>query len=296
MKRETVLAFDIGGTKTASALVEIRGEGYEVIGYKKDSTPLDRPGLVGKILEEAESRKKDAGISRLAIAVAGQIDMKGERVVYSPNIPELGNFALGKAVAKKTGLPVALLNDVRAFAYGEDRFGRHGGYDNMLFIAPGTGIGGAAKINGQFYFGKDNIAGEFGHMVIVKDGKDCPCGRRGCWERYFSGPAIEEMYEKRHHRKKSSRDIVKGALSGNVDDRRLLLEAGTYFATGFSNLVNVFDPEIVILGGSVFKEKGLLRFLAPTLRSEVLPSARKVKVVNSSLGDEAFLLGAAIGK
>jgi predicted NBD/HSP70 family sugar kinase len=296
MKRETVLAFDIGGTKTASALVGIQGEKYEVTGYKKDSTPLDRLDLVDKILKEIESRKKDAVISRIAIAVAGQIDTKGEKIISSPNIPELNNFALGKFIARKAGLPVALINDVRAFAYGEDRFGKYKGYDNMLFIAPGTGIGGAAKINGRFYFGKDNIAGEFGHMVIVKDGKDCPCGRQGCWERYFSGPAIEQMYEETYKRKKASRDIVKGALSGSVDDRRLLLEAGTYFVTGFSNLVNIFDPEIVILGGSVFKEKGLLRFLAPSLKSEVLPSARKVKVVNSSLGDEAFLLGAAIGK
>lgn len=294
MRRETVLAFDIGGTKTASALVELKGEGCEVKGYKKEGTLRDRAGLVDKLLGEFESRKQEGRISRIGIAVAGQIDERGEKVIAAPNIPELSNFALGKVLAKKTGLPVTLMNDVRAFALGEDRFGRYRGYENMLFIAPGTGIGGAAKLNGRFYFGKDNIAGEFGHMVILKDGKDCPCGRQGCWERYFSGPAIEQMYLETYQRKKAAPEIVKGALSGNVDDRRLLLEAGTYFLTGFTNLVNIFDPEIVILGGSVFREKGLLKFLMPSLKSEVLPSARKVKVVNSSLGDEAFLLGAAI--
>ncbi len=296
MKRETVLAFDIGGTKLASASVKIRGDGYEVVGYKKEETPQERAELMDKVLDEVERRKKEGKFSRIGIAVAGQIDAKGEKVIASPNIPEIDNFALGRIISKKAGLPVALMNDVRAFACGEDRFGKHKGYDNVLFIAPGTGIGGAVKINGRFYSGSDNIAGEFGHMVIVKDGRDCPCGRQGCWERYFSGPAIEQMYEETYGRKKASREIVRGALSGSVDDRRLLLEAGTYFVTGFSNLVNLFDPEIVILGGSVFKEKGLLNFLMPSLRSEVLPSARKVKVVNSSLGEAAFLLGAAIAR
>jgi glucokinase len=296
MKKETVLAFDIGGTKTASALVEVWEGGYEIIGYKREETPASRQQLFDKLLKEAASRQQSGKFSRIGIAVAGQVDKKGEKIVLAPNLRELDGFFLGRMLAKKTGLPVILMNDVRAFAYGEDGFGRYKGCDNAIFLAVGTGIGGALKIGGKFYFGSDNIAGELGHMVIAKGGKACNCGRQGCWERYFSGPAIEEMYAEMYQRQKAAKDIVKGALSGNVDDRRLLLEAGTYFIAGFSNLVNIFNPEIVVLGGSVFKEKGLLKFLMPSLKGEVLPSARKVKVVNSSLGDEAFLLGAAIGK
>jgi predicted NBD/HSP70 family sugar kinase len=150
------------------------------------------------------------------------------------------------------------------------------------------------KIGGKFYFGNDNIAGEFGHMVIEVGGKKCACGRCGCWERYFSGPAIEEMYAEAYDDKKAAKDIVSGALKGDEKDKKIMLEAGIYFAAGFSNLVNILNPEIAILGGSVFKGKGLLKFIMPSIQKEVLPSARKTKIVNSSLGDKAFLLGAAV--
>lgn len=294
MKREKVLSFDIGGTKTASAIVTISGKGYEISDYKKDVTPQDRAELVEKIADELRSYGKENKFSRIGLAVAGQVDLKGEKIVRSPNIPYLDGFSLGREIAKRTGLEVVVRNDVRAFALGEDRFGASYAVDNALYIAPGTGIGGAIKVDGQFYFGHDNIAGEIGHMVIVKDGKPCTCGRRGCWERYFSGPAIEESYEKAYGHKKAAKDIVYDALHGQAEDGKVMMEMGGYFAAGLSNLINIFNPDIIVLGGSVFKEKGLLKLIAPAIREEVLPSARKTRIVNSSLGDKAFLLGAAL--
>jgi len=294
MKKEKILSFDIGGTKIASAIVTISSGGYEISDYKKDTTPLDRAELIEKITEEFRSYADDHRFSRIGLAVAGQVDQKGEKIVRSPNIPYLDGFALGREIAKRTGLEVILKNDVRAFALGEDSFGASHGSDSALFIAPGTGIGGAVKVDGKFYFGHDNIAGEIGHMVIVKDGRQCKCGRRGCWERYFSGPAIEESYEKACGLKKAAKDIVSDALRAESDDRAVMMEMGGYFATGLSNLINIFNPDIVVLGGSVFKEKGLLKLITPVIREEVLPSARKTRIVNSSLGDKTFLLGAAL--
>lgn len=292
MKNGRALAFDIGGTKIASAIVEIEGSGYKILDYKKNDTPQGRGGIVAKILELSEFYKNKYKFNTIGLAVAGQINAKGDTAVYSPNIPSLNNFKLAKTIEQKTGCRVSMRNDVQCFALGEDRFGKYKNYDNAIFVAVGTGIGGAMKINGKFYFGADNIAGEFGHMVIVKDGLECSCGRRGCWERYFSGPALERAYEETYGRKKKAKDIVCGTIAGNKEDKKVLLEASAYFAAGIVNLVNIFNSEIIIAGGSMAREKAIADLVIPVVRKQALLPARKTKIARSSLGYKAFLLGA----
>ncbi|MDD3006573.1 MAG: ROK family protein [Candidatus Pacebacteria bacterium] len=294
MKNIKVLAFDMGGTKIASALVEISGGDYKILGYERNETPKTREDIIAKILELVESYRKKYTFKKIGFAVAGQVNKKGDTVVCAPNIASLNNFALGKIISRKTGLEVTLKNDIRAFAYGEDNFGKYKGYDDAVFIAVGTGVGGAIKMNGKFYFGKDNIAGEFGHMVIEVGGEQCNCGRKGCWERYVAGPGVEKMYEKVYGEKKGAKDIVFDAVRGDEKSRAIMEKASSYFAIGFANVVNILNPEIAVIGGSMVKEKRLLKLAMPFIKKEVLPSARKVKVVNSSLGDDAFLLGAAL--
>ncbi|MFA6897750.1 MAG: ROK family protein [Patescibacteria group bacterium] len=294
MKNVKTLVFDMGGTKIASAMAEINGGNYKILDYKKIETPKKREEIVAKILELVEFYRGKYAFKKIGFAVAGQVNEKGDTIVCAPNIAALDDFALGKMIAKKTGLKVTLKNDVRAFACGENRFGRYKGYDNAVFIAVGTGVGGAIKLNGKFYFGKDNIAGEFGHMVIEACGERCKCGRKGCWERYVAGPGVEKMYEKTYGEKKGAKDIVFDAVRGEEKSRAIMEKASYYFAVGFANVANILDPEIAIIGGSMVKEKRLLRLAMPFIKNEVLPSARKVKVVNSSLGDDAFLLGAAV--
>ncbi|MFA7169471.1 MAG: ROK family protein [Candidatus Paceibacterota bacterium] len=294
MKSSRTLAFDIGGTKIASALVEIGGGDYKILDYKKDETPRDAKEVVAKILLLADFYKGKYDFKKIGLAMAGQINAAGDTIISSPNIAGFSNFRLGKMVGAKTSCEVSIKNDVHCFALGEDRFGKYQGYDNAIFLAVGTGVGGAIKTNGKFYFGKDNIAGEFGHMVIEKDGEKCKCGRKGCWERYVAGPGVEKMYEEMCGEKKGAKDIVYDAVRGEEKDQAVMLRASSYFAIGLANIVNVLNPEIVIIGGSMVKEKKLLKFAMPFIKNEVLPSARKMKVVNSSLGDDAFLLGAVI--
>lgn len=294
MKNTKVLVFDMGGTKIASALAEINGSDYQILDYKKNKTPASREEIVSKILELVDFYKGKYSFKNIGFAIAGQIDEKGETIICAPNIPTLNGFKLGEIIARKTGLRVRLKNDVRCFALGEERFGKYRGYDNAIFIAVGTGLGGAIKMDGKFYFGKDNIAGEFGHMVIAVDGEKCNCGRRGCWERYVAGPGVEKMYEKTYGEKKGAKDIVYDAVRGEEKSKAIMEKASAYFAVGFSNIVNILNPEIAVIGGSMVKEKRLLRLAMPFIKKEVLPSARKVKAVNSSLGDYAFLLGAAV--
>lgn len=105
---------------------------------------------------------------------------------------------------------------------------------------------------------------------------------------------MEEMYEKTYGQKKSAREIAESALRGEKKDKEFMIEASKFFTTGLSNLINILNPEIVILGGSMFKQKSILKFMTPYIPKKVLPSARKTKIVNSSLEEKAFLLGAVI--
>jgi len=294
MKNIKTLVFDIGGTKIASAVAEINGENYKILDYKKSETPKKREEIVAKILELVEFYRGKYAFKKIGFAVAGQVNEGGDTIICAPNIAALNNFALGKMIAKKTGLKVSLKNDGRAFAFGEDRFGKFKGYKNAIFLAVGTAVAGSIKINDKFYFGNDNIAGEVSHMVITTDGEKCNCGRRGCWEKYVGGPGVEKMYEKAYGEEKSAKDIIYEAVRGEEKSLSVMEKANRYFAVGLGNIVNVLDPEIVIIGGSMFKEKRLLRLAMPFIKNEVLSSARKVKVVNSSLGDDAFLLGATV--
>jgi len=294
MKNIKTLVFDMGGTKIASAVAEINGGNYKILDYKKSETPKKREEIVAKILELVEFYRGKYAFKKIGFAVAGQVNEKGDTIVCAPNITALNNFALGKVIAEKTGLKVTLKNDGRAFAFGEDRFGKFKGHKNAIFLAVGTAVAGSIKINGNFYFGNDNIAGEVSHMVIVTGGEKCNCGRCGCWEKYVGGPGVERMYEKAYGEKKSAKDIIYEAVRGEEKSLSVMEKANCYFAVGLGNIVNVLDPEIVIIGGSMVKEKRLLRLAMPFIKNEVLPSARKVKVVNSSLGDDAFLLGAAV--
>lgn len=293
-KVEKVLAFDMGGTKIASAFVEVDGSGYKLSGYKRNPTPKKQADIIDIFVELIGEYRSEYDFDRIGIAIAGQINKEGDTIIYTPNIAMARNFKLGKTIEQKTGFPVSLRNDVRCFAFGEDRFGKFKGHENAVYIAVGTGLGGAIKINGEFFFGKDNIAGEFGHMIIEVGGEQCHCGRKGCWERYVAGPGVEKLYEKAYGREKCAKDIVYNAVRGVEKDRAIMLKASYYFAVGFSNVVNVLDPEIAIIGGSMVKEKKLLRLAMPLIKKEVLPSAKKVKVFNASLGDKAFLLGAAL--
>lgn len=294
MKNTKVLAFDMGGTKIASAVVEFADGDYKILDYQKSETPKSREEIVARILELVEFYRGKYDFKKIGFAVAGQVNEKGDTIFCAPNIAGMDNFVLGKVIAKKTGLEVMIKNDGRAFAFGEDRFGKYKGYKDAIFLAVGTAVAGSIKINGKFYFGSDNIAGEVSHMVIVTDGEKCNCGRRGCWEKYVGGPGVEKMYEKTYGEEKSAKDIIYEAVRGEEKSLSIMEKASYYFAVGLGNIVNVLNPEIVIIGGSMFKEKRLLRLAMPFIKDEVLPSARKVKVVNSSLGDDAFLLGAAV--
>lgn len=289
-----VLAFDVGGTKIGSAVVELASDGYEILDYEKSETPQDKEELIALLLELVRIYRGSHKFDRIGIAFAGQINFAGDTVLSAPNLNALGGCKLGKLIARKTGLEVVMKNDVRAFACGEDAFGKFRGRENAVFMTLGTGIGGAIKLGGKFQSGHDNIAGEFGHMAVEADGVLCGCGRRGCWEKYVGGSALVRMYEDACGENKNAQDILAAAAAGSVKDKEIVLCASSYLAAGLVTLVNVLNPEVIVIGGSMIKGKLLLDLALPLVRKEALLPGRKTKIVASSLGDKAALLGAAI--
>jgi len=293
-KTKKFLAFDIGGTKISSGVVEIGKDDYKVYDFQKAETPRGGKNIVDKIVEMAINYERNGGFDEIRMAVAGQIDYKKDIVKYAPNIKGLENVNLKKIIREKIQKNVEADNDVKCFALAENRFGKGKEYENVVYLTIGTGIGGAIEINNELYCGANNTAGEFGHMIIISGGEKCSCGNRGCWEQYVSGKAIEKMYRKLSGRRKKAKDIAFDSAKNSRLDRKVIKEASFYLATGLINIVNTINPEIIIIGGSVAKSKEILDLAIREMKRRALIPAKKTRIVKTDLGDEAFLVGAAL--
>ncbi len=293
MSTKNILAIDIGGTKIASGIVSFKKGGFKISGYQKIKTPKNKKETIKKLLEIIASYK-GGGFDKIGIATLGRVDKKRGIVINAGNLKGWQNVNLKKIIGGAVKKEVEIDNDVKCFALAEDKFGKSGKYKNAVYLAIGTGLGGAIEIGGKLYRGEKNIAGEFGHMVIVSGGKKCACGNRGCWQQYVSGKAIEKLYYEFYGKRKSAKDIALDSARGISQDKKIIKETALYLAAGFINIVNTINPEVIIVGGSVVKQKEILDLAIKEVRKKALIPARKTKIVRSKLGDQAVLVGAAM--
>ena len=293
-KKNKVLAFDIGGTKIAAGIVEINKTGYRIYDYQKIKTPKDKDGVIQKVIELIICYQKNSGFDKIGISFAGQVDSQNGVVVFAPSIKGWNNTNLKKIIKEKTGKNAEIDNDVKCFALGENSFGQAKKYKNAVYLTIGTGIGGAIEIDGKLYKGANNIAGEFGHMVLFYRGKKGNCGSRGCWTYYVSGGAIEKLYYKLYGKRKKAKEIAFDSMKGVKRDQKVIKEISLYLSAGLVSIINTINPEIIVIGGSVVKQKEILDLAKRDALKKVLIPARKTKIVRSSLGDEAMLIGAAL--
>ena len=289
-----VLAFDIGGTKTASGIIEFEKNSYQIFDYQKDLTPKDKKDVIQKLMELIVYYKKDNSFNRIGIGIAGQIDHKNGIIEHTPNINFLDNTNLKKIIKETIGESVEIENDVKCFALAENVFGRVKKYHNIVYLAIGTGIGGAIEFDNKLYRGENNIAGEFGHMVIANNGKKCACGNKGCWEQYVSGRAIEKLYFELYKQKKKSKEIAIDSAKGVKKDKKVIKQASSYLAIGLVNIINTINPETIVIGGSVARQDEILQLAKKEALKKVLIPGRKTKIVRSRLGNEATLVGAGL--
>ena len=307
---------DLGGTNLRAAIVDV--ETGAVLRQKSIPT-LAREGhdavmkrmadLFLELIQSAGMAGDEVG--GIGIGVPGVLDLDKGEVLFLPNLPGTWpHVPLVDTITKFTGLPAALLNDVRAITYGEWRFGAGRGVDTVAVFAIGTGIGGGLILNGQLHLGIGGTAGELGHMSIDFNGPRCGCGNYGCVETYASGPAIAALGMKAVSQGLTTRIadlsqydlnrittvlIARAAHEGDKIARDIYERAGFALGVAAANICVAIGPRRIILGGGVSQAGDLL--LDPMRRTmrdrvSVMP-IEEVEVVQSQLGDNAGVIGVA---
>ena len=310
-----ILAVDLGGTKIATGIVSDRCQVmakayYPTLADEGVEAVTNR--IVSGINQLIGSKGIDlAQLRCVSVAAAGAIDSERGIVTLSPNLPGWRDIPLRDIIRDKLGTKTWLINDCNAAALAEHHLGVGKGVNNLVYLTLGTGIGGAIILNGRLYTGACGSAGEMGHMTIDTNGQRCKCGNIGCWETLASGSAVaREAIERVSRGERSSLlELVSGKLEnitaktvavaarrGDALAQDVINKAGTYLGVGIMNLVNIFNPEMVIIGGGMAKMGELL--LSPArqvVRERAFPiSAEAVRIVTTQLGGDAGMLGAAI--
>ncbi len=230
---------DIGGSFIKVLWEDGRKEKHLIRELKRD-----REKLIGKIKEVVFQGNPEG----VGIAVAG-FTSKGGKVFKSPNIPVLDGVHL-KEIFSSEGIEVAVGNDVTLSAYGEWFFDYRQS-EALVLVAVGTGLGGGFVVDGEPFFGVCGSSMEVGHHIIVKDGYLCSCGRRGCWEAYCSSYGLERLYRELGGGEARDFEISRKALEGEDIALRAVEKFKEYLLTGLMNMVHIFNPDILVLGGGV---------------------------------------------
>lgn len=287
------VGIDVGGTKIAAGVVDPNGR---VLARRDIATPVsDRQALVDAIVGLARDLATEHSVSAVGVGVAGLVDRTGETVRFAAHLP-FEDEPLRSELADALRLPVLVDNDANAGGWAESRFGVARGAGDAVFVAIGTGIGGAIVIDGQLRRGWQGAAGEIGHLIIERDGRPCPCGSRGCWEQYGSGRALVRAAEAAGLEVPHGAAVTAAASAGDERARAVLSEIGAWVGIGIAGLVAVLDPEVVVVGGGVSAAGDLL--LEPTrdsFRDYLTARSQRPEppVLRAALGPDAGLIGAA---
>jgi len=310
-----VLAIDLGGTKIITALISNKGQ---VMAREYHLTLADEgpQSVIKRILFAINhllglSNIDSSQLDSISIAAAGAIDFDKGLITSSPNLPGWNDIPLRDTVRRKYKVNTLLINDANAAALGEHHFGAGKGVNNLILLTLGTGIGGGIIINGRLYSGSCGSAGEIGHTTIDVNGPRCSCGNIGCLEMLASGRAVakEALRRIRQGERSSLTEIVEGNIENITAEKvsiaaqggdslavEVVLRAATYLGVGMVNLVNIFNPEMIIVGGGMAKMGDLLLNPArQVVRERAFQlSAGAVRIVPAQLGDNAGVLGAAV--
>ena len=248
-------------------------------------------------LAEVVDSLRDDSVAAVGIGIPSTIDQREGTSVFSVHVP-LAGVPLRERGEQYLGLPVAIDNDANAAAVAEWTIGAGRGMQHMVMLTLGTGIGGGLILGGRLYRGASGAAAELGHMVLEFDGPECRgfCTGRGHFEFFASGSAANELADELFGLESDSRQLVAAARDGDKRAVGALTEMGRKLGAGMASLVNIFDPEAIVIGGGFGDALDLL--LQPaleTLRRDALPPGRdRVRVLAAELGEEAGMVGAGL--
>lgn len=308
------IGIDLGGTNIKAGIVD---ENYKIVAAASVKTNLPRPaeGIVDGICEAVDIALKKADIklddiAAVGIGTPGSANRETGEVLYSNNLG-FRNTPLGDMLKQRLGKNIYVENDANAAAFGEYLAGGGKGYENVVVITLGTGVGGGVIIDGKIYTGFNFCGAELGHTVIEYNGRPCTCGRKGCFEAYSSATALITATKKAMEENKSSRlwEIAGGAIE-NVDGKTAFdgMRAGDetaigvvkeyidYLGCGLTNMANIFQPQILLIGGGICKEgENLTKPLQEIIAKECYCIDEKLlpKLDICKLGNDAGIIGAA---
>ncbi len=306
------IGVDVGGTNVKIALVSDEGKiiysnsiptraemGYEyTINSMKDA--------IRDLLKETKMSPKD--IEGIGFGFPGQIDCQNGIVRLAPNIPGWVNVPIAKIMEEEFGISTRVDNDVRTAALGELNYGAGVGCENLICITVGTGIGSGLVVNGKLVRGANNAAGEIGHIKLnYLEGPLCGCGDRGCLEAYASGPSIVALAEEyikggksTKYRELANPDITPyivaaAAKEGDPVARQIFKIMGEYIGMGLTSVVNLLNPEKIIIGGGVAEAGNiLLDPIRDTIARRAMTIQKEVEIVPAQLGNTAGVIGASL--
>lgn len=306
LSSKLILGADVGGTNIKTVLVNGRGK---VLATLKRPTLArrGRDALIERLVLTLRDTVKKSGAAMkdaagVGIGFAGPLDPVTGIVFNPPNIPGWFNVPLRDILIQKLKKPVALDNDANLVALGEYWKGAGRGAKALVCLTLGTGVGGGIVLNGRVWHGASGIAGEIGHMTVVRNGRRCLCGNRGCLEVYASSKGLmfrmQELLEggrARRPGKLTPENIERWALSGDKTARRAIRDTGVILGVAIANIANMLNPDVVVVGGGISKIGELLfEPIRTEVKKRAFPQAVEgLKIVKAELEDDAGALGAA---
>jgi glucokinase len=259
------VGIDVGGTKCHGVVLAADGA---VLDDVRVSTPAGHDGIIAALCEVAQ---RLAPFDTIGLGVPGLITRDGV-IKASPNLVNVRDFPVGRLLGERLGVTVHVDNDATCATVAEWRAGAARGVDDFVMVTLGTGIGGGVVANGRLVRGTNGFAGEFGHMMVQSDGLHCPCGRRGCWERYASGSALAWLAREAVAAGQAAsivqlagdsaairgEHVQQAALAGDDDALGVIDTFADWVAIGLASLTNAFDPAMVVIGGGLATSADLL--------------------------------------
>ena len=307
------IGVDVGGMSIKGGLVS--KDGKIVAKYTVPTNVYDKDYSISEDIRKViEGTMAEGGVTvkhiiGIGIGQPGAVDSVRGVIRYSNNIA-LENVPVVDELKRYFDLPIKINNDANCAALGEQVFGAGKGYNDVVFVTLGTGVGGGFIINGKLFEGRECAGAEPGHMVIVADGERCNCGRRGCWEAYASVSALirqtkaamEKAPSSLMHEEAAKEGKVSGmtafvaAKRGDKEAQKVVDTYIRYVGEGLVNLANIFRPDVILLGGAISKEKERLTVPLQKMMDEESFGAKfnpRVEVKIASLQNDAGILGAA---
>ena len=304
-----VIGVDLGGTNMRTAVLD---PGGRILAKHKEATNAETgwQHVVAKLVEKirqqgSEARQQGDDVVAVGVGVPGVIALAKGVVVKSPNLPDWSDLPLKEKLESALSLPVYLENDANASALGEHWRGAGRGISSMILVTLGTGVGGGIIIDERIWHGADGMAGEIGHLTLLPDGRPCGCGNQGCLEMYASARGIVMSYREARERSgdlraaeaagMTAQEVYEAARCGNAAASGVMRDMGRYLGIGLASLINIFNPEAIIIGGGLSNIGD--RLLKPAYQEAGRRAYRQpfqaVRFARAELGRDSGVLGAA---